>query len=80
MENQEKNLRKESVHIAIPKDVGLSKLKNIYVSFFLSGEHGALFCESTLKTSANGVSQCKLQVAVISQETEKMSETVGYFA
>ena len=37
MENQEKNLRKESVHIAIPKDVGLSKLKNIYVSFFCRG-------------------------------------------
>ena len=46
----------------------------------MSGEHGALFCESTLKTSANGVSQCKLWVAVIFQETEKISETVGYFA
>ena len=30
-------LRKESVQIAIPKDVGLSKLKNIYVSFFVRG-------------------------------------------
>ena len=33
--------------------------ENIYVSFFLSWGRGALFCESILKTSVNGVNQCK---------------------
>ena len=54
--------------------------ENIYVSFFLSWGRGALFCESILKTSVNGVNQCKPQVAVIFQGTGKTSEAVGYFA
>ena len=33
--------------------------ENIYVSVFLSWGRGALFCESILKTSVNGVNQCK---------------------
>ena len=52
-------IRKESAHIAIPKDAGLSKPKRIFMSVFLSGEQGALHCESILKTSVNGVNQCK---------------------
>ena len=52
-------LRKESAHIVIPKDIGLSKLKRIFTQVFLEGERGALFCETILKTSANGVNQCK---------------------
>ena len=54
--------------------------ENIYVSFFLSWGRGALFCESILKTSVNGVNQSKRQVAVIFEGTEKTTETVGCFA
>ena len=42
-------IRKESAHIAIPKDIGLSNLKRIFAEVFLSGQRGALFCESILE-------------------------------
>ena len=42
-------IRKESAHIVIPKDIGLSNLKRIFAEVFLSGERGALFCESILE-------------------------------
>ena len=52
-------IEKEPPHIVIPKDDGLNKLKRMFTYGFLSGERGALFCESILKTSVNGVNQCK---------------------
>ena len=51
--------RRESAHNVIPEYVGLSKLKRIFTEVFLSGETESFICESILKTSVNGVNQCK---------------------